>query len=67
MPGASKKEEETEDYGYDLDTTGESGAINEGGEQAEFGMWMIIENIDDIGDFYECATVIYLLSNFIVA
>lgn len=38
MPGASKKEEETEDYGYDLDTTGESGAINEGGEQAEFGM-----------------------------
>nr|XP_054768903.1 chromodomain-helicase-DNA-binding protein Mi-2 homolog isoform X3 [Lytechinus pictus] len=36
MPGAAKKDEETEDYGYDLDTTGESGAINEGGEQAEF-------------------------------
>ena len=38
MPGAAKKDEETEEYGYDLDTTGESGAINEGGDQAEFGM-----------------------------
>ncbi|XP_072175310.1 chromodomain-helicase-DNA-binding protein 4-like isoform X2 [Diadema setosum] len=36
MPGMAKRDEEPDDYGYDLDTTGESGAINEGGEQADF-------------------------------